>query len=137
MRCSLRLTLVATAACLVLAGCDSAPQPLVHSAPSRELTCPAGRQLAEHITNSLWQWDGAGGEKITFNANRLVENEGWTARKLVTRWQVIDRRTVLFEIESGRSRDSYAVLTFNEDMSSFDGFNFHGQTRIKPSLRLD
>lgn len=93
-------------------------------------------ELRQYLNNTLWQWDGDGGETVFFNENGGVENDGWTKRHLITRWEVIDRRTVLLKIERGRSRDLYAILTFKEDLSSFDGWNFHGGSRIKVSYEI-
>ena len=128
---------IATVTCLLLVGCAPANRTLAGSTSESGQGHDSGEQLKEHITNSLWQWDGDGGEKITFNGKGYVDHPGWTRRRLVTRWEVIDRRTVLLEITSGRTRDCYAALVFNEDISSLEGFNFHGGTRLKRSRRLD
>lgn len=135
MRYLLGLAVVVT--CLLFVGCASTNRTLADSTSGNGQGYDSGEQLKEDITNSLWQWDGDGGEKITFNGNGYIEHPGWTSRRLVTRWEAIDRRTVLLEIESGRTRDVYAVLVFSEDLSSFDGFNFHGGSRLKRSLRLE
>src|SRR5687767_891290 len=57
-------------------------------------------RLREHIAGSGWHWDGPqSGEKVVFGSNGYVKHEGWDARGLVTRWEVIDHHTVLLEIE--------------------------------------
>ena len=94
------------------------------------------QELLSHITNTLWQWDGTRGETVLFQENGYVEHGGWTQRGLVTRWEVIDRRTVLLKIERGRTRDLYAILIFKEDMSSFEGFNFHGGSKLRVSQKV-
>jgi hypothetical protein len=96
-----------------------------------------GRELRLRLRGTRWQWDGAGGEVIVFGDNGYIEHEGWACRDLITRWDVIDRRTVLLRIERGREQDLYSVLVFNEDMTSYGGFNFHGAARLKASTRLD
>ena len=122
--------------CLILAACATTSQPMVGSMSVKGQSCGSREELKEHVTSFLWQWDGDVGEKIIFNGNGYIEHPGWTRRGLVTKWEVIDRRTVLLEIESGRSRDLYAVLVFSEDMSSFEGFNFHGGARLRKSISL-
>ncbi len=83
-------------------------------------------ELRAHVTNTQWQWDGDRGETIVFRENHYIEHEGWTKRGLITRWEAIDRRTILLKIERGRPGDLYAILVFKSDLSAFDGFNFHG-----------
>lgn len=135
MRYVSRFTVVA--GCLLFVGCASTNRTLVDTTLGKTQEHDSRKQLKDHIANSLWQWDGDGGEKIFFNGNGYIEHPGWTSRRLVTRWETIDRRTVLLEIESGRTRDLYAVLVFSEDLSSFNGFNFHGGSRLKRSLSLE
>ena len=124
-------------ACLVLVGCNSTHHTHTATPTVDNKTHDSEVQLKEHIINSHWQWDGDSGEEILFKGNGYVEHPGWIGRRLVTRWEVIDRRTVLLEIESGRTKDIWAVLVFSDDISSFTGFNFHGGSRIVRSLRLD
>jgi hypothetical protein len=95
-----------------------------------------GHELREHLRGTTWQWDGGGGEVVVFGDNGYVDHEGWTQRGLVTRWDVIDKRTALLRIERGRADDLYAVLVFKDDLSSYEGFNFHGGARLKTSTRL-
>ena len=135
MKDAFKLTVVV--ACLLFVGSISTNRTLADPTFEEGQDHDSGKQLKEHIADSLWQWDGDGGEKIFFNGNGYVENQSWTSRQLVTRWETIDRRTVLLEIESGRTQDLYAVLVFSEDLSSFNGFNFHGGSRLKKSLPLE
>ena len=95
-----------------------------------------GRELRKHLRGTKWQWDGGGGEIVVFGDNGYVGHEGWTRRGLITRWDAIDKRAVLLRIERGRTRDLYAVLTFNDKTTAYDGFNFHGSSRLKTSTRL-
>ncbi|MCP4262534.1 MAG: LamG domain-containing protein [Planctomycetes bacterium] len=96
----------------------------------------AGCKLRKHLRGTMWQWDGSGGEVVRFVDNGYVKHEGWTRRKLITRWDVIDRRTVLLRIERGRNHDLYALLMFNDEITAYDGFNFHGGSRLKTSIKL-
>ena len=92
--------------------------------------------LQDYISNSLWQWDGSSGETVYFDENGYVENSGWTARGLATRWEVVDGHTVLLRVEKGRTRDLYAILLFSDDFSNFSGFNFSGGSRLAESHRI-
>ncbi|MBN1943938.1 MAG: hypothetical protein JW849_11650 [Phycisphaerae bacterium] len=123
--------------CLIFAGCDSSQTTKTATATYSARIYDSEISLMEIINNSHWQWDGNHGERIFFNGNGYVEHEGWKRRDLVTRWEIIDRRTVVLEIESGRATDTKAVLTFSDDASFFTGINFHGGTRIMKSYRLD
>jgi len=93
--------------------------------------------LRQFLTNTCWQWDGPNGEEVVFQPDGYVEHPGWSARGLVTRWEAIDRRTVLFTIEQGRQHDVYAILVFGEDMALYSGFNFTGGLRLLASHRLE
>ena len=94
-------------------------------------------ELNQHIRGTKWQWDGNGGEVVVFAANGYIEHEGWTQRGLVTRWEVIDKRTVRLTIERGRTQDKYAFLIFNDDITSYGGINFHRGDKLHTSTRLD
>lgn len=94
-------------------------------------------RLAGRLNDTFWQWDGPYGETILFQADGTVEHAGWTGRGLVTRWEAIDRRTVLLIIDKGRTQDLYAVLMFDEAVSAFAGYNFHYGTRLEVSRKLD
>ena len=94
-------------------------------------------ELNQHIRGTKWQWDGNGGEVVVFAANGYVEHEGWTQRGLVTRWEVIDKRTVRLTIERGRTQDKYAFLIFNDDITSYGGINFHRGDKLHTSICLD
>jgi hypothetical protein len=60
---------------------------------------------------------------MTLKPDGSLECKGWD---FVVRWEVIDRRTVVFFIEKGRDTNRVAVLMFAEDLSEFRGFDFHG-----------
>ncbi|MHC4596960.1 MAG: LamG domain-containing protein [Planctomycetota bacterium] len=96
----------------------------------------AGRELRRHLRGTKWQWDGGTGETVVFGDNGSVETDGWTRRGLITRWEAVDRRTVLLQVVRGRPQDLYALLVFDNDMSSYDGFNFCGGTRLNASTQL-
>jgi hypothetical protein len=112
---------------LLLSGCQTV------SSPPQPAT---GQELREHLLGTRWQWDGTAGEIITFKEDGFIECKEWTRRGLFTSWVVIDRRTVLLTIERGRDNDRYAVLTFNDDMSAFNGFDFHRAGKLATSRRL-
>lgn len=100
--------------------------------------CGAGDEgdLYACLAGSRWQWDGPNGEEVVFQPDGYVEHPGWSARGLVTRWEAIDRRAVLFEIERGRTQNLYAVLVFSDDVKTFSGYNFGG-LRLLESRRLE
>jgi hypothetical protein len=88
------------------------------------------------LAGTLWQWGGSATETILFGEDGFIGHDGWTARGLVTSWKVIDRRTVLLTIEKGRTKDRYAILTFDEDGRSYTGRNFHDGHRLAKSVEL-
>lgn len=94
-------------------------------------------QLKKELTETTWQWDGDGGEEVHFQKNGFIEHPGWTKRGLKTQWIVIDKRTVLFKIVKGRNSDRYAILTFNENMTAYNGHIFHHGMGIKLSRKID
>ena len=98
---------------------------------------PAHEELQRHIIGISWEWDGNSEETICFQADGYIEHSDWSARGLLTSWQVIDAKTILLKVEKGRSRDLYAILTFSDDYTSFSGFNFHGGSKLRVSRKLD
>lgn len=86
--------------------------------------------LHRYIAGSAWTWGD-----MRFKPTGHVEVKDWDARGLVTRWEAVDRRTVLLIIEKGRDQDRYAVLTFNEELTEFRGYDFNGKDRIPASKR--
>lgn len=127
--------LLITSACATMAENPSAAPAGVMTAASGHVE--AATDLRAALTDTVWQWDGGGGETVVFRADGTIAHAGWTERGLVTGWEVIDRRTVLLEIERGRIHDLYAVLMFKDDLSSFDGVNFSGGSRLKRSRCLE
>lgn len=89
------------------------------------------------IAGSYWEWDGSSGERAFFQADGYVEHPGWTARGLLTSWQLVDGHTILLLVEKGRTNDLYAILLLAEDYHSFSGHNFHGGSRLAKSQRLN
>lgn len=56
----------------------------------------------------------------------------------MTRWEAIDRRTVLLYIEKGRDRDRIAILEFSESLGEFKGFDFENRVmEVKKRLTAD
>ena len=53
---------------------------------------------------------------------------------LVTKWEVVDRRTVVILIEQGRDTNRTITITFSEDLTEFQGFLFNG-TRMPVQKR--
>ena len=95
-----------------------------------------GGVLRCHIVGSDWQWDGSSRETVRFREDGYVENAGWTARGLLTRWDAVDSHTVILRVLEGRSQDLYAILLFADDFSSFGGYNFQGGSILAESHRL-
>jgi hypothetical protein len=77
--------------------------------------------LEHKLDGTLWHW---GDDFVRFGSDGNVENSGWTSRGLVTKWKVIDTRTVLLTIVHGRSIDLYAILTFDQNANTYAGWGF-------------
>jgi hypothetical protein len=86
--------------------------------------------LAAFLAGTEWDWDG-----LRFKADGYVAQPNWQAAGLVTRWEAVDRRTVVLVIEKGRNHNRYAVLTFFGDLGEFAGFDFHSKGRMEPKKR--
>jgi len=106
---------------------------------THDKSCPHAvhGDLRKHIEGALWQWDGGHGEKILFGKDGYIQHPGWTARGLVTKWTIVDCRTVLLEVEKGRTNDVYAVLLFSNDCSSYAGYNFLKGYRLRLGRRIE
>ncbi|VTS00839.1 unnamed protein product [Gemmata massiliana] len=96
----------------------------------RAKTVATKENLQAYLANTSWTWGNC-----RLKANGYVENKGWDSAGLVTRWEAIDRRTVLFSIEKGRDVNRLAVLVFNEELTEFQGIDFNGKDRIPVSKR--
>jgi hypothetical protein len=101
--------------------------PAAHLKPADVTT---KEDLRKYLIDTVWTWD----EGLRFKADGYVEQKQWTSAGLVTKWEAIDRRTVLLWIEKGREENRYAVLTFSEDLSELRGFDFNGKDRL-PALK--
>jgi hypothetical protein len=78
-------------------------------------------QLKKFLAASEWSWEK---ESVTLKPDGYVRQAGWESRGLITRWEAIDRRTVLFILEKGRGSDRIAVLKFADDFSEYNGYDF-------------
>ncbi|MBP3960700.1 hypothetical protein J8F10_36205 [Gemmata sp. G18] len=96
----------------------------------RAKTVATKENLQAYLANTSWVWGNC-----RLKANGYVENKGWDSAGLVTKWEAIDRRTVLFSIEKGRDVNRLAVLVFNEELTEFQGIDFNGKDRIPVSKR--
>lgn len=91
--------------------------------------------LWHRVANTSWQWDGSSGETVLFGSDGYVQQSGWAARGLITKWTIVDCHTIVLRVEKGRDRDLYAILLFDDDFSSFAGYNFYG-TRLGKSHHI-
>ena len=78
--------------------------------------------LQNYLPETVWDW----GTGLKLRADGLLEQREWTANSLVTKWEAVDRRTIVLWVEKGRKSDRTAILTFNEDLTEFQGFGFDG-----------
>jgi hypothetical protein len=90
-------------------------------APPTPAEITTKEQLKAHLLGTDWSWEM---EQVRLKPDGFVENKGWDARGLVTRWEAIDARTVLFVIEKGRGNDRIAVLRFTDDLTQYNGYDF-------------
>jgi hypothetical protein len=96
----------------------------------RSRTVATKEDLQKHLSDSVWAWD----DGLKLNADGSTEQRAWQAARLVTRWEAVDRRTVVLWIERGRDSNRTATLVFNEEMTEATGFGFDG-ARIKSLKR--
>jgi hypothetical protein len=94
---------------------------------------PGREELQKFLCDTTWTLDGG----IKFKADGSIHQKTWEALGLSTKWEVVDRRTVVILVEKGRPTNRTAVLVFSEDLSEFRGFLFDGskmpaQQRQKP-----
>jgi hypothetical protein len=101
------------------------------AAPPRAPTPPKAA-LRKALVGTRWNWNGV---PMTLHADGYVRNADWEANRLVTRWEAVDRRTVVLVVEKGRARDYYAVLEVSEKLDEFGGYGFDGK-RLKAAKRL-
>ena len=87
--------------------------------------------LQKYLSGTSWIW----GDSFRFKPDGHVEVKDWDSRGLVTKWEAVDRRTVVLTIEKGRDSNRIAVLTFSEKLTEFTGYDFDGKNRIPPSKR--
>lgn len=79
--------------------------------------------LRKFLSGSQWEWGPK--ENLTLKPDGDAHNPGWVTREgWSTRWDAVDRRTIVLVIVKGRNTDRLAVLVFSEDLASFDGFGF-------------
>lgn len=78
--------------------------------------------LQRYLADSKWEWGND--DALLLSGNGIVQNAGWQSRGLITRWEAIDRRTVVMKIEQGRDDNRLAIMRFNESLTSYDAINF-------------
>jgi hypothetical protein len=89
--------------------------------------------LRKALAGTEWHWGIEYHMKL--KSDGIVAQSDWEKGGLVTRWQAIDRRTVVLFIEKGRDHNRYAILTFSEDLSEYRGFDFASKDPLPPSKR--
>jgi|GEM_PF-4755026 len=82
--------------------------------------------LRRILSGTSWVW----GEGLKLKPDGYVEQKDWQSGGLVTKWEAVDRRTVVLWIEKGRNENRYAILMFSEDLTDFQCFDFNGKDRI-------
>jgi hypothetical protein len=78
--------------------------------------------LQKFLPETTWTLDGG----LTFKPDGSVVVKQWAEDGLVTKWEVVDRRTVVIIVEKGRDTNRTVVITFSEDLTEFGGFLFDG-----------
>ena len=76
-------------------------------------------ELGRVILDAKWEWAKT---SFSFRPGGLVTTFG-----NATRWEAVDRRTVLLIRRETDTRDRIAVLRFSEWVDRFDGFDFEGK----------
>ena len=79
--------------------------------------------LKKSLENTRWNWAD---EALILRADGIATHPAWVAGKLVTTWEVVDRRTAIISIAKGRDTNRIAVLEFSETLDEFKGFDFGG-----------
>jgi len=98
--------------------------------PNTKLATKAA--LKKALGGTKWKWDES---PLILQSDGLAKHPGWDASKIVTKWEVVDRRTVILIIEKGRNINRYAILEFSESLDEFKGFDFE-QGRLEVKKRL-
>jgi len=80
-------------------------------------------QLQRFLIGTKWEW---GADTLELTRDGTVREANWVSRGLVTRWEAIDRRTVLLTITSGRDDNRLALLRFDENLMHHDAISFEG-----------
>lgn len=91
------------------------PKPTIEPSPETKAS------LKEFLSGTKWNWLTG---DIEFKADGSASHATWTQNGWTVRWEAIDRRTVLLAIEQGRLSDRFAVLQFDDEMLSYDVFDF-------------
>lgn len=81
------------------------------------------KALRRHLVGTKWEWSA---EALQFLSDGTVRHPGWQSRGLVTTWEAIDRRTAILRIARGRNVNLHAILTFSDDLTSYDAIDFEG-----------
>jgi hypothetical protein len=93
--------------------------------------------LKRALAGSRWAWDES---PLVLQADGVARHAGWEANKLTTRWDAIDRRTVILVVEKGRDTDRIAVLEFTESLEEYRGIDHRGvwferKRRLAPAAK--
>jgi hypothetical protein len=91
--------------------------------------------LKKLLPNTRWEWSM--GQSVVFRPDGTIGNADWESRGLVTRWQILDHRTVLVVIEKGRDSNRYAILTFDKPATSYSVFGFENAEQMLGKHRLN
>jgi hypothetical protein len=79
--------------------------------------------LRKQLAGTTWNWQKVA--QFRFRDDGTVQQPSWEER-VTTRWEPVDRRTVVFFIERGRTTDRIALLSFAEDLQEYSGYDFDG-----------
>jgi hypothetical protein len=100
--------------------------------PIRPAAIASKSDLKRALTGTVWDHGDA---DLTLRADGHVQHAVWDRMGLVTRWEPVDRRTIVLVIEKGRDHNRCAILTFNEDLTDFTGYGFEGATKYQPGKK--
>ncbi|MSR52185.1 MAG: hypothetical protein EXS09_02720 [Gemmataceae bacterium] len=83
-------------------------------------------ELYKALSGTQWAW----GQGVEFQTDMNAVNADWKTAGFTMRWDPIDRRTVVVNLERGRGNNRLAVLTFSDDLKQFNGYEFERLNRL-------
>lgn len=89
--------------------------------------------LKKVLMGTRWNW---GNKPLVFQADGYANHPDWDSTRSATRWEAIDRRTVVLIVERGRGNDRYAILEFSEKLDEYKGYGFDNAARLTTSKRF-